>query len=247
MNSKTIIGAIAALALIAVGGVVYYLNRPAPEAASIDNALEAVASEGTGDDAEGGAEEAATLTDASGTWSVNTEIGEFDFADATSTFVGFRVDEELTSVGATEAVGRTPAVSGDLVIAGTTVESVTIEADFTALVSDIPRRDDAMMRALNVTTNPSATFVLTDPIDFGSVPAEGERITFTAAGDLTVNGITNPVEIDLEAEVADGNLLIAGNAPVVFADYDVTAPQAGPVVAIADNGTIEVQLWFSQS
>lgn len=49
-------------------------------------------------------EEAAVLQDASGTWQVNTDIGTFDFADATSTFAGLRVAEELRNLGATEAV-----------------------------------------------------------------------------------------------------------------------------------------------
>ena len=252
MNAKTIIGIVVVLALLGAGGVVWYLNRPAPEEASIDNALEAVAGDDE-DDAEAvdeagdptDAAEAAPLDDVTGTWAVTTEIGEFDFADATSTFAGFRVDEELNTVGATEAVGRTPAVSGELTIDGATLSAATIEADFTQMVSDIPRRDSAMKRALGVDANPTGTFTLTEPVDFGAVPAEGETLTFTATGDLTVNGLTNPMTFDMEAQVADGNLLVVGRTDVVFADFEITPPQAGPVVSIADEGTIEVQLWFA--
>ena len=251
MDAKKTIAAVGAVALIAAGGVVWYLNRPAPEAASIDNALEAVA-DGEGgsddaatDDAASEAAEAGPLTDVTGTWSVTTEIGTFDFADATATFAGFRVDEELNTVGQTEAVGRTPAVSGDLTIDGTTLSAAVIEADFTQMVSDIPRRDSAMMRAMGVDANPTGTFTLTEPVDFGEVPEEGTSITFDAVGDLTVNGLTVPTTFAMEAQVADGNLLVVGTAPVTFADFEITAPQAGPVVSIDDNGTVEVQLWFT--
>ena len=188
---------------------------------------------------------ATTITDVSGTWVVDTTVGTFDFADATSTFVGFRVAEELRTVGQTEAVGRTPAVDGSLTIAGSRLEAATIEADFTQLVSDVPRRDSAMKRAIGVEANPTGTFTLTQPVDFGEVPQEGERITFTAIGDLTVNALTNPVEVEMEASVADGMILVVGTTPVVFADFGITAPQAGPVVAIADNGTVELQIWFA--
>ena len=48
---------------------------------------------------------------------------------------GFRVEEELKGIGSTTAVGRTPEVTGTLVIADTTVSEVTIEADMTAITT----------------------------------------------------------------------------------------------------------------
>ncbi|WP_108664546.1 YceI family protein [Euzebya rosea] len=255
MNARTLIGGIAALAVVGAGVAVWYLNRPAAEVASIDNALEAVGSDAADatdvtdatDPADGEAvgTAATAVDDVSGTWTVNTDIGTFDFADATSSFVGFRVDEELASVGETEAVGRTPAVTGELVIDGTTLTAATIDADFTAIVSDVPRRDDAMQRAMGVADHPTGTFVLTEPVDFGEVPSAEDRVTFSAVGDLTVNGVTNAVTLDMEAQVADGNILVVGTTPVVFADYDVETPTSRAVVSLEDNGTVEVQLWFS--
>lgn len=62
-----------------------------------------------------------TGTDAAaveGTWSVDTSIGEFSYDDSTGTFVGVRVDVELTGIGSTTAVGRTPDVSGTIVAVG---------------------------------------------------------------------------------------------------------------------------------
>lgn len=268
------IGLVAVVLVVSVGAVIYYLNRPAAQEASIDNALTAL--EDATPDMTGGSSVAATADatgsenppsadvaateevastggaadapeDVSGTWTVNTDIGDFDFADATSTFAGFRVEEELNNVGQTEAIGRTPVVTGELEIDGTTLSDARIVADFTQMTSDIPRRENAMRRAMGVAENPLGTFSLIDPVDFDQIPAEGQTITFAAVGDLTVNGITNQTTFDMEAQVADGNILVVGQAPVVFADYDISAPQAGPVVSIQDNGTIELQVWFSRA
>lgn len=261
MNLKIVLAVVVIGAVAAVGAVTLYLNRDVAQEASIDNALTALegASEGTPADVpteEATSEEAsateaeATATadgDVSGTWVVDTTVGEFSFADATSTFVGFRVDEELANVGQTEAIGRTSTVEGEMVIDGTTLQSVDVVANFFFMSSDIPRREGAMRRAMGVDEHPEGTFTLTEPVDFGGIPAEGETLTATAVGDLTVNGVTNPVDVELEAQVADGLILVVGRTPVAFADFDITAPQAGPVVSIEQDGTVELQLWFSRA
>ncbi len=250
MNPKVIILSISVVIIGIAGGTLYYLNRPAAEEASISNALTALE--------EGGVTAAATPSrdpagaapegdDVTGIWMVDTTIGQFDFGDATSTFAGFRVDEELRNVGQTEAVGRTPAVAGTLDIDGTLLQEALIEVDFTQLVSDIPRRDNAMKDSMNVQEYPIATFALTEPIDFGAVPTDGDSTDFTAVGDLTVNGITRPTEFAMEASLADGNILVVGRTPVVFERFFIRAPKAGPVVDIADEGTIELQIWFTRA
>ena len=51
-----------------------------------------------------------------GVWTVDTSIGTFDGSClsevCSSTFAGFRINEELASIGAKTVVGRTPGVSG---------------------------------------------------------------------------------------------------------------------------------------
>lgn len=120
---------------------------------------------------------------ADGTWTVDTAVGTFDVVDATGTFVGFRIDEELASVGATTAVGRTPAVTGDATIDGTTLTAATVEADLTAVVSDEPRRDSRIQAALETDRFPMATFTLSGPVELGADPTTGEQVTVTAPGD----------------------------------------------------------------
>ena len=104
---------------------------------------------------------------------MDTSIGEFSYEDSTGTFVGFRVEEELTGIGSATAVGRTPEVSGTLDIDGTTVTAVTIEADMTAITTNESRRDDKVQGALETDEFPTATFVLTEPIELGDAAAAG--------------------------------------------------------------------------
>ena len=183
---------------------------------------------------------------ADGTWTVDASIGEFSFEDASSSFVGFRVAEELASIGATEAVGRTPEVTGTIEIEGTTLVGATIEADFTAIVSNDDRRDNKIQGALETSQFPTATFVLTEPADFGTIPGEGESVSVTARGDLTVHGITNSIEMPLEARLVDGVIVVIGSTEIVFADYDVEAPSAVIVLSVEDRGQIELQLFFTR-
>lgn len=192
-------------------------------------------------------DEASSIDDVSGDWTVDTSIGEFSFENSTGTYVGFRIGEELATVGKTEAVGRTPAVSGTVTIDGQTVIAATMEADMTAITTDIGQRDGAARRALDTGNFPTATFVLTEPIDLGTDPASGEPVSATAVGDLTIHGVTNPVEVAIDAQLVGDTIAIVGSTDVVFADYGVNTPSAAVVVRLDDFGIIEFQLFLTQS
>jgi polyisoprenoid-binding protein YceI len=252
--------AIAAVVVVAAAGGLYlFFSGDAPPEVDLEATAEAVAQASTttappGDSPSTTAapQESTTTVAAAagidGQWTVDTSVGEFTVTEATTaTFVGFRVDEELSSIGATTAVGRTPGVSGTMSIEGTVVTSVEVVADMTAIVSDRSRRDGAIQRALNTATNPEASFALTDPIDLGEAALDGELVATTALGRLTVNGITNDISIDIEAQLVGDSILITGTTQVVFADYDVTAPTAPAVLSVEDNGIIELQLWMARS
>ena len=229
----------AVVVVAAAGGLYLFFSGDAPPEVDLEATAEAVTQASSTTVAAGG--------DIDGEWSVDTTVGDFTVTEATTaTFVGFRVDEELSGIGATTAVGRTPNVSGSISIDGTVVNSVEVTADMTAIVSDRPRRDGPIQRALNTATNPSATFVLADPIDLGAGALAGELIATTAQGELTVNGITNEVSIDIEAQLVGDSILITGTTNVVFSDFDVTAPTAPVVLSVEDNGIIELQLWMAR-
>jgi polyisoprenoid-binding protein YceI len=181
-----------------------------------------------------------------GTWNVDTSVGSF--SDFSNSFVGYRVQEELANIGGNTAVGRTPDVSGSLTIAGTNVTVVTIEADLTTLKSDDDRRDGQLSRqGLETGTFPTATFTLTEPIDLGSVPADGAKVTVTAKGQLTLHGQTKDVEIPLTATLSGSTILVTGSLDIALADYGISKPNSFAVLSIADTGTLELQLFFTKA
>jgi polyisoprenoid-binding protein YceI len=244
-NRKTLFivaGVVGLVIVIGIGTLVWYLNQPVPEEVSIEAAVEDVATTVPG----------ATTPPPSepngldGAWSVDTSIGEFSFEDATSSFVGFRIQEVLATVGATTAVGRTPVVSGSFVLSGAIITETMIEADMAEIVTNASRRDRAVQRALDTGTFPTATFTLTDPIDLGVIPNEGEPVSATAVGELTIKGVTQPIEIPLEAQLVGDLIAIVGAVDVTFDDWGISVPSAPIVASVEDHGVLELQLFFTR-
>lgn len=252
--SGTLLAVVAVVVIAAAAGLWWFLSGEEPEEVDLETAAAVVTTTTAADLSEDPTapedtqpDEPTTDVGVDGTWTVDTSIGSFSFEDATSSFVGFRVEEELASIGATTAVGRTPAVSGQLEIEGSMLLSATLEADFTQLVTDDSRRDNRAKGALETDQFPTGTFVLTEPIDFGQVPESGDTLSVTARGDLTIHGVTNSVEFALEAQLVDDVIVVIGSIEVVFEDYDIEAPSAPIVLSVEDHGTVELQLFFTRA
>jgi polyisoprenoid-binding protein YceI len=189
-----------------------------------------------------------------GLWTVDTSIGTFDATCLTdvcgSSFAGFRINEELANFGAKTVVGRTPGVSGSLELVDTQVTGAEFIVDMSGLITDNNSRTGALRGengGINTDVFPEARFELTQPIELGSVPAEGASIDVQAVGNLTVHGVTNEVTIPLTAEVQAGVIIVFGNLEgMLLADYDIPKPTAAVVVSVEDNATLELQLFFSR-
>jgi polyisoprenoid-binding protein YceI len=233
-------------ALIGAGGGLWYLflrpAGPAPVGASTAPVpATAPTSAGATSSATG-----STSEGFEGTWVVDTSIGSFD--DFTSSFVGYRVQEELASIGGNIAVGRTPQVSGSLTVEGTSVTAATIEADLTALKSDDDRRDGQLARqGIETGTYPTATFTLTSPIVAEAEPADGDEATVTASGQLTLHGVTRDVQIPLTVKLSGDVVVVTGSLEIAFADYGIEKPTSFAVLSVADHGTLELQLFFTKA
>lgn len=234
---------VAVIAIVAGAGIWYLYFRPAgPAPVSLGtlppSSLAPGATAGAGGNgASGGID---------GTWSVDGSIGSL--ADASGTFVGYRVQERLATIGATEAVGRTGSVTGTMTIEGTSVSEATFTADLSTLRSDESNRDRQLSRqALETGRYPTATFTLTQPIELGSPPADGAIIDATATGDLTLHGVSRSVDVPLQARIEGDVITVAGSLPIVFAEWSIEAPTAMIVLSIADQGTMELQLHFTRA
>jgi polyisoprenoid-binding protein YceI len=259
-RTRLIVGggfALIVAAAVAAAGLYYLFGRSTPAAVSLTTATSSAAATTASPSIEASSTAEASATadgsstgsgggDLSGTWEVDASVGSF--SDFSGSFVGYRVQEELASVGAAIAVGRTPDVSGTLVLDGTTITSVSIEADLSTLQSDNEMRDGQLQRqALETARYPTATFVLTKPIELDSLPADGDTISVTATGDLTIHGVTKSVQIPLEAKLSEGVVSVVGSTTIKFADYGMSSPQSMMVLSIADEGVMELQLQLTKA
>ena len=233
--------AAAAVVIVLGGAAVWYfvLRDDAPAELSVDS--------GSGSDGDTSQTTGATPESLDGTWTVQ-EGGD--------TTAGFRIKESFAS-GLTDhtAVGRSGDVTGSITIDGTTIPEggFTVGLDSLEFTDDpgipVSNRANALKQnGLETDTFPEATFELTEPIDFGTEPADGETVTATATGDLTIHGVTKSVTFDVEAKVVGDTIRVAtvDPVPVKLADYDIEKPTLGPVASIDDAGSFEFLVVLGQ-
>lgn len=165
-----------------------------------------------------------------GTWTVTPE-----------STVGYRVDEVLFGNDVT-AVGRTNKVTGSLTVAGTRVTEASFTVDMASVTSDRERRDaQYRTRIMDTGRYPTSTFELTEPIDLGTVPGEGQTVRATATGRLTLRGTTKVVSFQVEAQRSGNRLSVDGSIPLVFAEWGIPDASFGPA-RVEPRGELEFLL-----
>jgi len=180
---------------------------------------------------------ASSTTDIVGTWRV-----------ATGSTAGYRVREKLAALPAkSDAVGRSPAVTGSVKVersGGSLVASdANFEVDLTKLASDESRRDNRI-RTDGLQTNqfPKATFVTTKPVTLPAEAASGQTVKASAEGNLTLHGVTKLVTIPLDVRVADGKGELVGSLGFPMSDFDINPPNIAGFVTVDPDATLEVKL-----
>jgi polyisoprenoid-binding protein YceI len=234
-------GAVAAVAVAALGGAALYYSMgstDAPARASISDAVSSL-----------NATQSATSTETASTSNgADALAGTWTLAADSESFVGYRVQEELAGFGTFTAVGRTQGVEATMEFDGSAITDVQVTADLTGLTSDNSMRDGQLKRqGLQTDTYPTATFVLTQPIELDGVPEDGETVEATAVGDLTLHGVTRSISIPVEGQFTNGYAAIVGTLDINFADYGIEKPTSARVLSIEDRGVMELQLVFQQS
>lgn len=234
---RWMIGAGAALVAAVVGGPFVYIHfiegkAPAPLglAAQTTTTLAAGQSSSTTTGAL-----AAVPAAIDGTWQI-----------AAGSVAGYRIKETLFGQSNT-AVGRTSGIMGSITIGGTTVSTAQFSVDVTTMTSDQHQRDGQFQgRIMNTAAFPTATFALTQPIQLGSIPAEGTTVTESATGKLTLHGTTKTVTFTVEARRTAATISVSGSIPIVFSDYSINNPSGGPATT-ASSGLLEFLLNFTHA
>lgn len=237
---------VAVLAALAVGGFLAYDQFLAGDDVPPLTLPSASPAESASPDA------SATPAPSGGTSTADELAGDWTVGEGT--VVGYRVREKLADLAAqSDAVGRTSSVTGTATIeaagGSVTVTAASFEADLTTLTSDESRRDNRI-REIGLESNqfPTATFVLTSPVD---VPAEaliGATVDVTLVGDLTIHGVTKSVSIPAQAQLtADGTVNVLGSLTFPFSDFGMTPPSIGGFVRVEDDATLEFVLVLSKA
>jgi polyisoprenoid-binding protein YceI len=256
LNSRTkyLIAGASGLVVAVVAIWFVFFRDTAPDAVNLDDAVGAVTSTTaapatpttSSSDTAPDQDQPTDTAELDGTWVIDTTIGAGSVEDGS--FVGYRVKEELASIGAKTAVGRTTSLSGTLTFEGSTLTAATVVADLTGLTSDSRGRDGQMRtQSLETNTFPEATFVLTAPVDLGTAPAEGESFSVQAQGDLTIHGVTRAVAVPIDGQLTAGIVVVVGRIEILFADYDIDKPEALRVLSVEDTGEMEFQLFLARS
>lgn len=98
---------------------------------------------------------------------------------------------------------------------------------------------------MDVSTYPTADFVLMTPIDFGSIPLPGVQLTAIATGDLTLHGVTRAVTFEVTTQYASNVIGVLGSIDITFADYGIANP-SNAFVSTGDTGLLEFVLAFER-
>tara|TARA_B100000700_G_scaffold153284_1_gene170169 strand:+ start:34072 stop:34851 length:780 start_codon:yes stop_codon:yes gene_type:complete len=172
-------------------------------------------------------------------------VGSWIIDSESSSYVGYRVKEELVRVGTFTAVGRTEQVEGTLQFDGESINNVSIKADLRSLKSDNQYRDRALSRqAIETSKFPYAEFELIEKISITENPEESQIIEVNAKGILKLHGVSKEVEIPLSGKLESQLLYIVGALPIIFDDFDIAKPSSRSVLSIEDNGIMEISLVF---
>jgi polyisoprenoid-binding protein YceI len=135
-----------------------------------------------------------------------------------------------------------------MTMTGTVVSKVQITVDLSALASDDSHRDDQLRRqALESDKFPTATFASTQPIDLGTLPADGTPVKVNASGTLTLHGVGKTVTVALQAVRQGGIIAVTGSLPITFSDYSIQKPNSFSVLSVDDHGIMELHLLFTHA
>ncbi len=161
---------------------------------------------------------------------------------STGSLAGYRVREVLFGQSHT-AVGRTSQVTGGMVISGTQVTAADFTVDMGSIRSDQGSRDAQFRGFIMETADyPHASFRLTSPIQLGTIPPVGQRVSAPAAGDLTLRGVRRSVTFTVTAErVGAASIDVNAEIPIRFSLWRIPNPSFA-VATVGDAGTLEVLL-----
>ena len=228
---RAAVAALAGLVVVLFGVGAFVLLSPHQQAAR-PLALSATPSPATG-----------SISGLAGTWVVDQ-----------GSEAGYRVKEQFVGQASeAEAVARTSAMSGQLVLAagggGLQVQAASFSADLRQLKSQDANathgnavRDTFVGRIyLETAVFPQATYqAKLGPLTASALPAD-----LSLPGTFTVHGVTHDINIPLKVAQNGDRLEVVGSFPLHYSDYKIEVPSV-PFTTAAPDAVIEVHLFLKR-
>jgi polyisoprenoid-binding protein YceI len=143
-----------------------------------------------------------------------------------------------------EAAGSTKQVTGSVVLTsdGAIVPNESkVTVDLSTLTSDRRNRDNFIKQNTFQTDQyPNAELVLREVTDLlRPLPATGED-TFQLLGDLTVHGVTRPVQWDVQANFSPDGVVGTATTRVKITDFGMQTPRTASIISVEDDIRLEL-------
>lgn len=151
----------------------------------------------------------------------------------------FTVTEQLQSLSLpNDAVIRTTALSGHVSLDG---GSSAIDIDLHQMSSDSSFRDRYIRQRMFPDT-PTGTFTVQGLNDLPAGFTDGDTVTASIDGQLTIGSVTTPLTFEVEARDDGEVVYIHGTTSFTWDQLQLSKPIAGPVVSLEDEVHVEVLL-----
>jgi polyisoprenoid-binding protein YceI len=127
-----------------------------------------------------------------------------------------------------------------------TAASFTVQVS--TLTSDRPMRDQRVHTlGLQTDTYPTAAFRLSQPIALPAAATTGQVVQVTAAGALTMHGVTRTVSIPLSVRLSGSSFEVVGSISFPWSEFGMTAPGYGDFVSVDGTATMELDLRLTRA
>ena len=157
----------------------------------------------------------------------------------------YRVGEKFFGQDLSVTVATTTAVAGNLYIDPTRPSASSagaITVDLSKLRANIPGHDDARSEFLGVGRYPKTTFVPKRLEGLPDAPyIEGQELTITIVGDLTVRTVTKEVTFDARGKIEGDTFTGTATSRIQMTSFGLQPPRM-TALEIDDNVNLELEI-----
>lgn len=153
-------------------------------------------------------------------------------------------NQELTG----SAVGKTSAITGELVLENGAIKPSKVTVDVKSLVSDKPKRDQELQkRGLESAKYATAEFSIIGVEGAAPVFTEGQEVAFKLKGALTLHGVEKQVVWDAKGKLEGDTLKLNATIHFVMADFRIEPPNVLGLLTVDENVQLDVSLVAKKS